>query len=161
MYQEVSLLLHISQHLIFSRQIFGISQMMDLQVELGLTVLFIAHDLSIVRHISDRVGVMYLGRIVEIASRDELFDHPKHPYTQALLNAVPVPDPEVEAGREQQLIQGEVPSVRNPPKGCHFHPRCPHASPGVCDHGDPPPLETLGHGHEVACLRVHEIGGAL
>ncbi|MCZ6854977.1 MAG: ATP-binding cassette domain-containing protein, partial [Gammaproteobacteria bacterium] len=109
-----------------------INLLMDLQAELGLTMLFIAHDLSIVRHISDRVGVMYLGRIVEIASRDELFDHPKHPYTQALMNAVPVPDPEVEAGREQQLIRGEVPSVRNPPKGCHFHPRCPVAK-SMCE----------------------------
>ena len=130
-----------------------INLLMDLQVELGLTVLFIAHDLSIVRHISDRVGVMYLGRIVEIASRDELFDHPKHPYTQALLNAVPVPDPEVEAGREQQLIQGEVPSVRNPPKGCHFHPRCPVAR-SECRQQEPALLPSAGDSL-VSCHLVH------
>ncbi len=130
-----------------------INLLMDLQAELGLTVLFIAHDLSIVRHISDRVGVMYLGRIVEIASRDELFDHPKHPYTQALLNAVPVPDPEVEAGREQQLIQGEVPSVRNPPKGCHFHPRCPVAR-SECRQQEPALLPSAGDSL-VSCHLVH------
>ena len=101
--------------------------LMDLQRELGLTYLFIAHDLSVVRHISDRIGVMYLGRIVEIAGRDELFAHPKHPYTQALLASVPLPDPALEETRSQQLIVGEVPSPRTPPPGCHFHPRCPKA----------------------------------
>ena len=104
-----------------------INLFMELQERLGLTYLFIAHDLSVVRHISDRIGVMYLGRIVEVASKDELFTNPRHPYTQALLAAVPVPDPELEASRPQQLILGEVPSVRNPPSGCHFHPRCPKA----------------------------------
>jgi oligopeptide transport system ATP-binding protein len=104
-----------------------VNLLMDLQDRLGLTYLFIAHDLSVVRHISDRVAVMYLGRIVEIADRDTLFASPQHPYTQALLNAVPVPDPEIEAQRPQQLIVGEVPSVRNPPPGCRFHPRCPRA----------------------------------
>ena len=98
---------------------------MDLQRELGLTYLFIAHDLSVVRHISDRIGVMYLGRIVEIAGRDELFARPKHPYTQALLSSIPLPDPTLEATRPQQLIVGEVPSPKTPPSGCHFHPRCP------------------------------------
>ena len=98
---------------------------MDLQRELGLTYLFIAHDLSVVRHISDRIGVMYLGRIVEIAGRDELFASPKHPYTQALLSSIPLPDPALEATRPQQLIVGEVPSPKTPPSGCHFHPRCP------------------------------------
>ena len=101
--------------------------LMDLQRELGRTYLFIAHDLSVVRHISDRIGVMYLGRIVEIAGRDELFAHPKHPYTQALLASVPLPDPALEETRSQQLIVGEVPSPRTPPPGCHFHPRCPKA----------------------------------
>ncbi|MCZ6617930.1 MAG: ATP-binding cassette domain-containing protein [Gammaproteobacteria bacterium] len=129
-----------------------INLLMDLQAELGLTMLFIAHDLSIVRHISDRVGVMYLGRIVESASKDELFDHPKHPYTQALMNAVPVPDPEVEAGREQQLIRGEVPSVRNPPKGCHFHPRCPVAK-SMCEQVAPALLPSAA-GSLVSCHLV-------
>jgi len=101
--------------------------LMDLQRELGLTYLFIAHDLSVVRHISDRIGVMYLGRIVVIAGRDEIFAHPKHPYTQALLASVPLPDPALEETRSQQLIVGEVPSPRTPPPGCHFHPRCPKA----------------------------------
>ena len=104
-----------------------INLLMDLQERLGLTYLFIAHDLSVVRHISTRVAVMYLGRIVEIADRDTLFTAPKHPYTKALLNAVPEPDPEVGSLKSNQLIIGEVPSVRNPPAGCHFHPRCPQA----------------------------------
>jgi oligopeptide transport system ATP-binding protein len=103
--------------------------LMDLQDRLGLTYLFISHDLSVVRHISDRIAVMYLGRIVEVAPRDALFDAPLHPYTQALLGAVPVPDPEVEAGRAAQIISGEVPSVRNPPPGCRFHTRCPRVMP--------------------------------
>ena len=102
-----------------------VNLLMDLQERLGLTYLFIAHDLSVVRHISDRIGVMYLGRIVEIASRDTLFAEPRHPYTQALLGAVPLPDPAREAERPHELIAGEVPSVRNPPAGCGFHPRCP------------------------------------
>jgi oligopeptide transport system ATP-binding protein len=108
-----------------------INLLMDLQQRLGLTYLFIAHDLSVVRHISDRVAVMYLGRIVEIASRDELFSNPKHPYTKMLLDAVPIANPDLEAKRPHKLIVGEVPSVRNPPSGCRFHPRCPDAMP-VC-----------------------------
>lgn len=104
-----------------------INLLMDLQDRLGLTYLFIAHDLSVVRHISNRVAVMYLGRIVEIADRDTLFTKPKHPYTQALLSAVPEADPELEAGRPEPLIIGEVPSVRNPSLGCRFHPRCSQA----------------------------------
>ena len=104
-----------------------VNLLMDLQEELGLTYLFIAHDLAVVRHISDRIGVMYLGRLVEVATRDELFDNPRHPYTQALLAAVPIPDPVREAEREHELIAGEVPSVQNPPPGCRFHTRCPKA----------------------------------
>ena len=105
-----------------------INLLMDLQERLGLTYLFIAHDLSVVRHISNRIAVMYLGRIVEIADRDSLFNHPRHPYTQALLNAVPEPNPDLEFIGSRNLIVGEVPSVRNPPSGCHFHTRCPRAS---------------------------------
>ncbi len=110
--------------------------LMDLQERLGLTYLFIAHDLSVVRHISDRIGVMYLGRIVEVAARDELFERPRHPYTEALLASVPTPDPVVEAARAHHLIAGEVPSVRNPPSGCRFHPRCPKVL-GHCDRAEP------------------------
>ena len=106
-----------------------VNLLMDLQEKLGLTYLFIAHDLSVVRHICNRVAVMYLGRIVEVADCDELFRDPKHPYTEALLAAVPVPDPVIEASRPQQLIVGEVPSVQNPPSGCRFHPRCPKVLP--------------------------------
>ena len=122
--------------------------LMDLQQQLGLTYLFIAHDLSVVRHISDRIGVMYLGRIVEVAERDELFEQPRHPYTEALLASVPTPDPGVEAARAHHLIAGEVPSVRNPPPGCRFHPRCPK----VLDHCDraEPLLEAVGPAR-VAC----------
>jgi oligopeptide transport system ATP-binding protein len=125
--------------------------LMDLQSELSLTYLFIAHDLSVVRHISDRVGVMYLGRLVEVASAKNLFNSPQHPYTQGLLSAVPVADPEVESTRPQQLIIGEVPSVRNPPPGCRFHPRCPLADQ-ECSNTQPELLST--DGGEVACFKV-------
>lgn len=125
--------------------------LMDLQRELSLTYLFIAHDLSVVRHISDRVGVMYLGRLVEVASAKTLFKNPQHPYTQGLLSAVPVADPEVESTRAEQLIIGEVPSVRNPPTGCRFHPRCPLADQ-ECSNTQPELLST--DGGEVACFKV-------
>jgi len=122
---------------------------MELQERLGLTYLFIAHDLSVVRHISDRIAVMYLGRIVEIATRDQLYKEPLHPYTQALMAAVPIPDPVLEATRPQQIITGEVPSALRPPPGCRFHPRCLHAM-DTCKTQDPP-LRDLGGGRAVAC----------
>jgi oligopeptide transport system ATP-binding protein len=126
-----------------------VNVLMELQQRLGLSYLFVAHDLAVVRHISHRVAVMYLGRIVEIASRDELFGRPLHPYTQALLAAVPVADPEAEAARPRQVITGEVPSVMNPPSGCTFHTRCPHVME-VCKR-ESPPLVELGPGRAAAC----------
>jgi oligopeptide transport system ATP-binding protein len=121
----------------------------DLQERLGLTYLFIAHDLAVVRHVSDRIAVMYLGRMVEVASRDELYRNPLHPYTQALLAAVPLPDPELEAARPRQLITGEVPSAMNPPSGCRFHPRCPKAMAQCATLT--PSLREVSPGRAVAC----------
>jgi oligopeptide transport system ATP-binding protein len=121
----------------------------DLRRELGLTYLFVAHDLSVVRHISDRVAVMYLGRIVELADRQTLYEAPRHPYTKALLSAVPIPDPEVEARREHVVLAGEVPSPLSPPAGCAFHPRCPIAVE-ECQRTRPD-LRDLGSGHRAAC----------
>jgi peptide/nickel transport system ATP-binding protein len=122
----------------------------DLQRDFGLTYVFIAHDLNVVRHISDRVMVMYLGHAVEIASRAQLYSEPKHPYTGALLSAVPIPDPK--AGRERQpiVLEGDVPNPINPPSACWFHPRCPRFHKGHCD-VETPPLYSFGDGHVAAC----------
>ncbi len=124
----------------------------ELQEQFGLTYLFIAHDLSMVRHISDRMAVMYLGKIVELADRDEIYLNPLHPYTQALMSAVPVPDPEIEEKRQRIILKGEIPSPANPPKGCNFNTRCPVAM-DVCYEADPEYRE-VKPGHWVACYRV-------
>lgn len=127
--------------------------LLDLQGELGLTYLFVAHDLSVVKHISDRVAVMYVGRIVEMAPTEALFSVPKHPYTAALLSAVPEPDPRL---RSQRIVlQGEVASPVNPPSGCYFHPRCAYATDVCRTHT--PPWEEIAPGHFVSCHRAHEL----
>jgi peptide/nickel transport system ATP-binding protein len=131
-----------------------INLLQELQTKLGLTYLFIAHDLSVVRHISDKVGVMYLGRLVEITGWKELYENPLHPYTRALLSAVPIPDPFVEKKRQRDILTGDVPSPLDPPAGCHFHPRCPIAIADCSK--DVPLLCDMGGGHEVACIRVKE-----
>ncbi|HEY5094011.1 MAG TPA: dipeptide ABC transporter ATP-binding protein [Candidatus Eremiobacteraceae bacterium] len=133
-----------------------VNLLQDLQDRLGLTYLFIAHDLSVVRHISDRVAVMYVGKLMELADRDELYERPLHPYTQSLLSAIPIPDPRIEARRERIILEGDIPSPVNPPSGCRFHTRCPIAFdrcvteiPQFTDYG----------GHWVACHKVEELKG--
>jgi oligopeptide/dipeptide ABC transporter ATP-binding protein len=124
----------------------------ELQERLNLAYLFVAHDLSVVRHISDRVAVMYLGKIVEITDRKSLYEDPQHPYTKALLSAVPIPDPVVEGKRGHVVLGGEVPSPLNPPSGCVFHPRCPIAV-AEC-RTTVPELRETRPGHKAACIRL-------
>jgi len=128
----------------------------ELQEEFDLTYLFIAHDLAVVRHISDRIAVMYLGWIVEVSSAAELYENPLHPYTISLLSAVPIPDPVVERRRKSILLAGDLPSPANPPKACRFHTRCPYVQPTRC-RDEVPPLRQLGSGHRVACHWAEEI----
>ena len=127
-----------------------INLLQDLQEQYGLTYLFIAHDLSVVKHISDRVAVMYLGKIVELTDKNSLYQNPLHPYTKALLSAIPIPDPTLV--RERTLLEGDVPSPINPPSGCRFHTRCPVAEE-ICKHQEPA-FEDVGGGHYVACHLV-------
>lgn len=124
-----------------------INLLKDLQDQFGLTYIFISHDLSVVKHISDRIAVMYLGEIVELASIDELFNNPVHPYTKALLSAIPVPDPEV--NKERIILEGDVPSSRNMPSGCSFHTRCPY-NEEICSL-EKPKLKEKGNEHFVSC----------
>jgi oligopeptide transport system ATP-binding protein len=127
-----------------------INLLADLQDELGLTYVFVAHDLSVVRQVSDRIAVMYLGRIVELGPAERVATRPVHPYTEALLSAVPVPDPDIGARRERIVLRGDVPSPINPPSGCRFHPRCPHAT-DICRTEEPPLVQHLPDGHVAAC----------
>ena len=127
-----------------------INLLQDLQREFNLTYLFIAHDLAVVRHLSDRIAVMYLGKVVETADRNDIYDRPQHPYTKALLSSIPVPDPIVEMGRAPITLKGEIPSPVNPPSGCRFHPRCPIARvPGICNEVEPA-LEPHGAADQAA-----------
>lgn len=129
-----------------------INLLMDLQQKLGLTYLFIAHDLKVVEHISNRVAVMYLGRIVELTESEELYHHPHHPYTQALLSAIPVPDPTSKTKLDRIILKGDVPSPMNPPSGCYFHPRCPKKGEG-CD-SQAPDLKLTRPDHFTSCIKV-------
>ncbi len=128
----------------------------DLQDDLGLTYIFIAHDLGVVRHVSDRIAVMYLGKIVEISPAEDLYKRPIHPYTEALLSAVPIPDPKITAQREQVVLEGDVPSPISPPSGCRFHPRCRYAT-DICSQVEPQ-LTGHGGGHEAACHHPLNVG---
>jgi peptide/nickel transport system ATP-binding protein len=133
-----------------------VNLLQDLQDRLGLTYLFIAHDLSVVRHISDRIAIMYAGQLAEVADRDKVYDSPAHPYTQALLSAVPIPDPAVQRRRERIVLTGEVPNPVEPPRGCRFHTRCAYAQPLRCT-DEPPALRELSPGHQVACHWAEDI----
>ena len=127
--------------------------MKDLQEKLSLTYLFISHDLSVVRYLCDRIAVMYLGRIVEIAEKDELYDNTYHPYTRCLISSIPIPDPEVK--RHAMILEGDVPSPYNPPAGCHFHTRCPYATKECSERY--PELREVAPGHSVACHFAEKI----
>lgn len=131
-----------------------INMLMELQQKLNMTYLFIAHDLNVVRHISKRVGVMYLGSLVEVCDANELYKNPLHPYTQALLSAIPIPDPNVRRSRHRVVLEGEVPSPMNPPNGCKFHTRCPYAR-DICREARPETIE-VGQGHTCACHKVEQ-----
>ena len=135
-----------------------INMLMELQQKLGMAYLFIAHDLNVVRHISRRVGVMYLGSLVEVCDSDSLYRNPMHPYTQALLSAIPIPDPEVSRARKRVVLEGDVPSPINPPKGCKFHTRCPYAT-DLCRQQRPETI-TVAPGHTCACHKVAKELGA-
>lgn len=132
-----------------------VNMLEDLQKDMGLTYLFIAHDLSMVKHISDRIGVMYLGKLVEVASSDELYENPLHPYTKALLSAIPIPDPEVTKSKQREVLKGDVPSPLNPPSGCRFRTRCKFATEKCAK--DEPQLVDVGNGHMHACHYAVEI----
>jgi oligopeptide transport system ATP-binding protein len=132
-----------------------VNLLQDLQERLGLAYIFISHDLSVVRHVSDEVAVMYLGKIVELAGKEQIYTAPAHPYTKALLSAVPVPDPDIEAVRQRTLLPGDLPNPANPPSGCRFRTRCPIAI-AACAEVDPPP-HTLAAGHWAKCIRLEEI----
>jgi len=129
----------------------------DLQETLNLTYVFVAHDLAVVRHVSDRIAVMYLGKIVEVSPAEALYQRPIHPYTEALLSAVPIPDPHASACREQIVLEGDVPSPITPPAGCRFHPRCPYATE-ICAQQEPP-LVSYGSDHMAACHHPRNVGG--
>ncbi len=130
----------------------------ELRRELNLTLLFISHDLSVVKHLSDRIAVMYLGRIVELGTPEQVLEQPLHPYTKALVSAVPIPDPKRESQRTRLVLPGDPPSPVNPPPGCPFHPRCPYMIT-ACQ-AQLPPLANWGHDHSAACIRVPEINPA-
>jgi peptide/nickel transport system ATP-binding protein len=132
-----------------------VNLMQDLRAELNLTYLFIAHDLSVVRHISDRIAIMYAGQLVEVADKDAVYDSPAHPYTQALLSAVPIPDPEIEAHRKRVMVKGDVPNLIDPQPGCRFASRCPFAKDRCRE--ESPVLRSIGEGHEAACHFVGEL----